>query len=78
VANPFPHNHWDKAYWTQLEAGVDLRLGAHVSLRFYAGASYLLDQTPTVVVLGADGARPSDVQPWLPYTCAAIGYALSP
>ena len=38
VENPYAHNHWSMAYWTNLEAGVDMRLGPHVSLRPFVGA----------------------------------------
>ncbi len=77
VENPYAHNHWSMAYWTNLEAGVDMRLGRHVSLRPFVGAEILLNPESHTGVTGQHGeAPPSNIQLWAPYVGVGIGYAL--
>ena len=74
---PPPHDHWGAAYWANPETGFDMRLGPQVSLKIFAGVSFLLNRTPSLVVLGPPASPPTNVtNPWLPYLGLALGAAL--
>jgi hypothetical protein len=75
---PSAHYHFDAALWTNLEAGADLRLGPHVSLRPFVGAAFLLNPSAGTAVIGQRGEVPEPPGRWLPYFGLAIGYAVSP
>jgi hypothetical protein len=76
--SPVPHYHWDAAFWTNLEAGVEIRFKSNVSLRPFAGVEYLLNPGNGVAVFGQRGDAPSPPERWLPYLGLAIGYAVRP
>ncbi len=72
------HFHWDMAYWTNFEAGVEIRLPSNVSLRPYLGLSRLLNPDPSSTIADAySGMPPADpVVPWSEYMGFALGYAM--
>jgi hypothetical protein len=72
------HYHFDMALWMNLEAGADLRLGPHVTLRPFAGAAFLLNPGAGTAVTGQLGEVPTPPDRWLPYLGLAVGYAVSP
>ncbi len=76
--SPVPHYHWDAAFWTNLEAGVEIRFKSNFSLRPFAGAAYLLNPNAGVAVIGQHGDAPAPPERWLPYLGLAIGYAVRP
>ena len=76
--NPVPHYHWDAAFWTNLEAGVEIRFKSNVSLRPFAGAAFLLNPNAGMAVTGQRGDAPTPPERWLPYLGLAIGYAIRP
>jgi hypothetical protein len=76
--NPVPHYHFDTAFWTNLEAGVEIRFKSNLSLRPFAGAEYLLNPGDGTAVTGQRGDVPAPLGRWLPYLGLAIGYAVRP
>ncbi len=76
--HPVPHYHWDAAFWTNLEAGVEIRIASHLSLRPFVGAAFLVNPNAGVVVIGQRGDLPAPPERWLPYLGLAIGYAVRP
>ncbi len=73
------HFHWDVAYWTNFEAGVEIRLRSGTSLRPYLGVSRLLNPDPTVTVNDVySGSPPANpVVPWSGYVGFALGYSMA-
>ncbi len=73
------HFHWDVAYWTNFEGGVEIRLRSGTSLRPYLGVSRLLNPDPTVTVNDVySGAPPANpVVPWSGYVGFALGYSMA-
>jgi hypothetical protein len=76
--SPVAHYHWDAAYWTNLEAGVEIRVRQHLSLRPFAGAAFLLNPSAGTAVIGQYGEVPAPAERWIPYMGIAIGYAVRP
>jgi len=74
LERPSPHYHWDTAYWTNLEAGIDMRIGSHLSLRPFFGVALVLNPNAGVAVIGAFDEHPSKVES-VPYVGLAVGYA---
>jgi hypothetical protein len=72
--DPVAHYHWDAAYWTNLEAGVEIRVRQHLSLRPFAGAAFLLNPSAGTAVIGQYGEIPTRAERWAPYLGIAIGY----
>ena len=76
--NPSPHYHWSLAYWTNAEAGIEMRFG-NVALRPFFGATFLLNPGSSSIVYGEHGeAPPGGFDRWGPYIGIAVGYALAP
>jgi hypothetical protein len=73
------HFHWDMAYWTNFEAGVEIRLRSNVSLRPYLGVSRLLNPDPSATIKDAYSGMPpaNPVVPWSAYVGFALGYAMA-
>ena len=73
------HFHWDVAYWTNVEAGVEIRLRSNVSLRPYLGVSRLLNPDPSATIKDAYSGMPpgNPVVPWSAYVGFALGYAMA-
>lgn len=73
------HFHWDIAYWTNLEAGVEIRLRSGISLRPYLGVSRLLNPDPSATLVDVHSGMPptSPVVPWSGYVGFALGYTMA-
>jgi hypothetical protein len=77
-ADEIAHYHWNMAYWTNLEAGVEIRLRSGTSLRPYFGVSRLLNSDPSATLVDAYSGKPpsSPVEPWSGYIGFAVGYTI--
>ena len=77
-ADEIAHYHWNMAYWTNIEAGVEIRLRSGTSLRPYFGVSRLLNSDPSSTLVDAYSGKPpsSPLVPWSGYIGFAVGYTI--